>query len=145
MEQNWYEVLGVPRMVTDKEIKAAFRKLSKQYHPDDHPGDVECERKFKEISEAYSILSDRKKREEYDKLLGGAAGQRGQPYQSKGGQSTPMPGFDFQNVNTSFESFFGFNPATKDIVNEKKMNPKAKTKNPLDAGDLFESFMGIKR
>lgn len=145
MEQTWYEVLSVSRAATEKEIKVAFRKLSKQYHPDEHPGDAECERRFKEVSEAYSILSDQDKRKEYDKQLLGAAGEEGRPFKNNESQASPIPGFDFQNVNGSFESFFGFNPVTKNIVNEKKMNPEAKKKNPLDAGDLFESFMGIKR
>lgn len=145
MEKTLYEVLGVSRTAAMKEIKESFRKLSKRYHPDDHPGDTECERHFKEVSEAYSILSNQTKREEYNKQLGAKATQQAKHQSSRKGQPAPMAGFDFQNVNQSFENFFGFHPDTKDIVNEHKMNPDMKKKNPLDAKDLFESFMGIKR
>jgi len=56
-----------------------------------------------------------------------------------------MSDIDLQNINMSFESFFGFNPETKEIKNEEKLKAKAGNKNPLDASDLFEKFMGIKR
>lgn len=146
MEKTLYEILEVLGTATEKEIKAAFRKLSKRYHPDDHPGDAKCERRFKEVSEAYSILSDRAKREEYDKRTGVKAGK--QPGTVKDGRERMKQaagGFDFQNADKSFERFFGFHPDTKDIVDESKMDPEKKKKNPLDAGDLFEAFMGIKR
>ena len=55
---DWYKVLQISRQASDKEIKAAYRKLAKKYHPDAHPGDKKCEAYFKEITEAYTILSD---------------------------------------------------------------------------------------
>lgn len=65
-KKSYYEILGVDKKATDKEIKDAFRKLSIKYHPDKNPGDKEAEEKFKEVAEAYSILHDKKKREQYD-------------------------------------------------------------------------------
>jgi len=142
--ENWYQILGVSYEASDDEIKASYRKLAKQYHPDAHPGDQECERHFKEISEAYSILSDPPKRKEYDekfhqfnqKKKSTSTRETGNSHMPKG---EPM---DFQNIHKNFERFFGFNPKTKDIVNEDKL--KVKTGNPLDASHIFEKFMGIK-
>lgn len=66
MAKSFYEILGVNKDASADEIKTAYRKLARQYHPDLHPGDEEAANKFKEISEAYETLSDPKKREEYD-------------------------------------------------------------------------------
>ena len=63
-KRDYYEVLGVPKNASDADIKKAFRTLAKKYHPDMHPGDKECEEKFKEAQEAYAVLSDAEKRPE---------------------------------------------------------------------------------
>ncbi len=68
MDRNLYEVLGVKKDADAKTIKSAYRKLAKKYHPDTNPDNKEAERKFKEVSEAYEILSDEKKRKLYDKF-----------------------------------------------------------------------------
>ncbi len=69
--RNYYEVLGVPRDVSSEEIKKTFRRLARQYHPDVNPGDESAEEKFKDINEAYDILSDETKRADYDQLIFG--------------------------------------------------------------------------
>lgn len=66
MAKDYYQLLGVPRGADEKDIKAAYRKLARKYHPDVNPGDKSAESKFKEISEAYSVLSDPEKRKLYD-------------------------------------------------------------------------------
>ena len=63
-KRDYYEVLGVSKTATDEEIKKAYRKLAKKYHPDMNPGDKEAEKKFKEASEAYAVLSDKEKMSE---------------------------------------------------------------------------------
>ena len=80
-KRDYYEVLGVSKTASDDEIKKAFRTLAKKYHPDMHPGDKECEEKFKEAQEAYAVLSDAEKRKQYDQFghaafdgTGGGAG-----------------------------------------------------------------------
>ena len=67
MAANYYELLGVARDATDRDIRQAYRKLARQYHPDVNPGDPGAEEKFKEINEAHGVLSDEEKRRKYDK------------------------------------------------------------------------------
>src|ERR1700722_10011837 len=67
-KQDYYELLGVPRKAPLKEIRQAYRKLARKYHPDLNPGDKSSEEKFKQIQEAYEVLSDTKKRQTYDQF-----------------------------------------------------------------------------
>src|SRR5918912_949228 len=78
--KDYYDILGVKKTATEEEIKKAYRNLAKKYHPDKNKGNKEAENKFKEISEAYAVLSDKEKREQYDRLGSeafGASGARG--------------------------------------------------------------------
>ena len=75
-KRDYYEVLGVGRDADAKAINRAYRKLAKKYHPDMNPGDAEAEKKFKEASEAYAVLSDPEKRRQYDQF-GHAAFENG--------------------------------------------------------------------
>jgi molecular chaperone DnaJ len=80
--KDYYEVLGVPQGASEEEIRKAFRRLAKKFHPDVNPGDKSAEARFKEINEANEVLGDRKKREEYDAIRRGAftGGFRGGPF-----------------------------------------------------------------
>ena len=75
-EKDFYAVLGVKKDVTEAELKKAYRKLARQYHPDSNPGDAAAEARFKEISEAHSVLSDPAQRAEYDQLRAMGSGAR---------------------------------------------------------------------
>lgn len=68
MKQDYYEVLGIGKQADEKEIKRAYRKLAKKYHPDMNPGDKVAEQKFKEVTEAYNVLSDKEKKKLYDQF-----------------------------------------------------------------------------
>ncbi len=82
--RNPYEALGVDKKASEEEIKKAYRKLARQYHPDSNPGDAKAEARFKEISEAYSVLSDPELRREYDQIRAMGSGARFTPGTSGG-------------------------------------------------------------
>ena len=88
-KRDYYEVLGVGRNADEKEIKRAYRKLAKQYHPDMNPGDAKAEQKFKEITEAYNVLSDTEKKKLYDQF-GFAAFEEGFSAENAGGFSEAL-------------------------------------------------------
>ena len=101
MAEDYYETLGVSRTADASEIKRAYRKLAKQYHPDANPDNPQAEAHFKEINEAYEVLNDPKKRAQYDRFGHNA-------FQQYGGQG----GFTNVDVNDIpfgdlFESIFG--------------------------------------
>lgn len=83
LEKDFYQILGVSKSVTDAELKKTYRKLARKYHPDSNAGDVAAETRFKEISEAYSVLSDPEQRAEYDQIR--AMGTGGARFTSGGG------------------------------------------------------------
>lgn len=90
--KDYYKILGVGRNADDREIKRAYRKLAKQYHPDTNPGDAEAEKRFKEVNEAYEVLSDSEKRSMYERFgsqwQNAQRGMGGNPF--GGGSSTTI-------------------------------------------------------
>ena len=100
-KRDYYEVLGVDRNADDAALKKAYRALAKKYHPDMHPGDAEAEKKFKEASEAYAVLSDSEKRRQYDQF-GHAA------FEGGAGGAGGFGGFDFGgDMSDIFGDIFG--------------------------------------
>lgn len=111
-QKDYYKVLGLEQGASDQEIKQAYRRLARKYHPDVNPNNKQAEARFKEVNEAYQVLSDKQKREQYDRFgpdweryqqVGGAGGYAGtNPWGGYAGGGTESQGFaDF------FESLFG--------------------------------------
>ena len=107
-KMNYYQILGLTETADMEAIKKAYRRLAKECHPDAYPGDKKAEERFKQITEAYAVLSDAKKRKEYDR-----------------GRTQPKGCQNHQEQET------------------KTKKPEAK-RNPIDASELFERYMGFK-
>ena len=106
-KEDYYALLGVKKTAGDAELKSAYRKLAKQYHPDVNPGDSAAELKFKEVSEAYDILKDPQSRAAYDQF-GHAAFEGGNGPSAGGGAGGGFSNFgDFGGMGDIFEEFFG--------------------------------------
>ena len=108
--RNYYDILGVSKTATPEEIKKAYRKLAMKYHPDRNQGDKSSETKFKDVSEAYAVLSDSEKRKQYDMF--GAEG-----FQNKFSQEDIFRGFDFSDIFREF-GFGGGGGGTQNIFGQ---------------------------
>lgn len=140
-KRDYYETLGVAKNAGEDEIKKAYRSEAKKYHPDLNPDNKQAEKKFKELSEAYEVLSDTQKRAKYDQY--GHAGV--DPNFGGGGYGGGAGGFDFGDLGDIFEGFFGggFGGSSR------RSNPNA----PRRGGDLhtsctisfYEACKGVKK
>jgi DnaJ-class molecular chaperone len=143
--KDYYGVLGLTRGAGEREIKAAYRKLAKQYHPDVVKGDKKKEARMYEIQEAYGCLGDMKQREQYDQRLE-EQGEKGKQTERKqterkqrgtpGEKAGPMPDMD------AFERFFGFQAGKGMETYHPKGDKGKKPEGAVDAEELFASFFG---
>ncbi len=130
-KRDFYEVLGVDKSASDDEIKKAYRKAAKKYHPDLHPGDKEAEKCFKEAAEAYEVLSDSEKKARYDQF--GHAGV--DPNFGAGGGGYGAGGFDFGDLGDIFGQFFGGG-----FGGGRSANPNAPRKGNDVSSSIYISF-----
>ena len=159
---SYYDVLGVPKTATEKEIRQAYRKMARQYHPDVNKADATAEEKFKDINEAYEVLSDEESRKKYDlygenwrqvseKASGAGAGgrPRGRPYRRTGGAGNfedVFSGFGGRG-GTNFRDFGGGgNFKFEDLFNEGRSQARRRPppEHPVEV-TLEEAFRGATR
>jgi curved DNA-binding protein len=154
--KDYYDVLGVSRGSSEKDIKKAYRKLARQYHPDVNPGDKASEERFKEINEAYEVLSDADKRAQYDRL-----GSQYQQWQRTGGQgSVPWEdlmrqagggggaSYDFGGGDSFFDilnAFFGGGRARQQQQQSSRVGPRGRDIEQEVMISLEEAYNGTSR
>ncbi len=136
---DYYNILGVSEQAEEEQIKQAYRRLAKKYHPDLNPNDSEAEEKFKNVVEAYETLGDTDKRKEYDlkKTKTGDGRKR------ESTASAKSPDKNMADFTKDMERYFGFSFAGGQ-AEKQKTGADGKKRNPLDVTEMFEAFMKVK-
>ena len=148
LEKDYYKALGVAKTAKPAEIKAAYRKLARKYHPDANKGDASAEERFKEISEAYSVLSDEKRRKEYDEARSLFGGGFRVPTGQRPGQGG-FGGFDLGDIfggaeggsgglGDIFGGVFNRGGRTNTAQNRARRGADVETETTLTFGDAID-------
>lgn len=125
VKRDYYEVLGVPKGASEQDVKKAFRKLARKYHPDVNPGDKTAEQKFKELSEAYEVISDAKKRQQYDQF-GHAAFEAG--FGQGAGPGGGFGGFEGFTGGTEYTRGGGYEDIFSSMFGDRATRPRGPQK-----------------
>ncbi|MDE5698991.1 MAG: DnaJ domain-containing protein [Lachnospiraceae bacterium] len=145
---DYYKILNIPQQADESQIKQAYRKLAKRYHPDLNPDNPEAEARFKDIVEAYETLSDPAKRRKYDANMIHSSDtmESDTKAQDTVRSAGATQGVNFGNFTRDMERYFGFSfQANQQGGKQNPGNTVNKNKkNPLDVTDMFEAFMKIK-
>lgn len=140
---DYYKVLEISEQADEEQIKQAYRKQAKKYHPDLHPNDAEAEAKFKDVVEAYEVLGDAAKRKEYDSKRKGTEDYYHQTRkEEKNGRKSSD--IDIGNFTKDMERYFGFSFSGEQSATQQSKRATTQKKNPLDVTEMFEAFMKIK-
>jgi len=134
LAKNPYTILGVKKTATDKEIKTAYRRLAKKMHPDVNPGDQKTADKFKEVSAAYTLLSDKKLRAQYDSGKVDASGQQQNPFAGGFGGARGAGGQEFHDMGDLFSSLFGMQMGGAGPGAQRTGHPYTRTRNRAQKG-----------
>src|ERR1700756_4253979 len=133
LEKDYYKTLGVAKTAKSAEIKTAYRKLARKYHPDANKGDSSAEERFKEISEAYSVLSDEKRRKEYDEARSLFPGG----FRVPTGNRTGTGGFGF-DLGDIFGGVFGGGSSRTTAQNRPRRGTDVETETTLSFADSID-------
>ncbi len=136
---DYYKILGVSEQAEEEQIKQAYRRLAKKYHPDLNPNDSEAEEKFKNVVEAYETLGDTDKRKEYDLKRT----KTGDGRKRESTASAKSPDKNMADFTKDMERYFGFSFAGGQ-TEKQKTGADGKKRNPLDVTEMFEAFMKVK-
>lgn len=141
--KDYYGILGVSEQAVEREIKAAYRKLAKRYHPDVVKNDVEKKQRMYEIQEAYECLGDEESRKKYDKArmkdcYAFQTGRKGSEAKNEREQKDGQPAPDM----SQFERFFGFQPGKGMETYQGKKGEARKPDGPIKPEEMFAAFFG---
>jgi DnaJ-class molecular chaperone len=134
LAKNPYTILGVKKSATDKEIQKAYRALAKKLHPDVNPGNAKSAERFKEISAAYTLLSDKKLRNQYDTGQVDGSGQQQNPFAGGHPGARPAGGQEYHEMGDLFSSLFGMQMGAGGPAAQRSGHPFSRTRNRAQKG-----------